>query len=135
MPLAAFFANLAAKRRTPVNRKNVYLFLCVLGIVLPYSQLIPWVLENGLHLGLIFRQLFANRIGGFFGLDVLVSSVALVGFVRTEGHRLGARRLWLPIVGLLTVGVSCALPLFLYLREDALDRIAHEGRGEIGVRA
>jgi len=124
-----------AERRTPVNRKNVYLFLCVLGIVLPYSQLIPWVLENGLHLGLIFRQLFANRIGGFFGLDVMVSSVVLVGFVRTEGHRLRVRRLWLPIVGLLTVGVSCALPLFLYLREDALDRIAHEGRGEIGVRA
>jgi len=118
-----------------VNRKNVYLFLCVLGIALPYSQLIPWVLENGLHLGLIFRQLFANRIGGFFGLDVLVSSVVLVGFVRTEGRRLGVRRLWLPILGLLTVGVSCALPLFLYLREDALDRIAREGRVEIGVRA
>ena len=107
-----------------MNRKNVYLFLCVLGIVLPYSQLIPWVLENGLHLGLIFRQLFANRIGGFFGLDVLVSSVALVGFVRTEGRRLGVRRLWLPILGLLTVGVSCALPLFLYLREGALEGTA-----------
>ena len=104
-----------------MNRKNAYLLLCVLGIVLPYSQLIPWVLENGLHLGLLFRQLFANRIGAFFGLDVLVSSVALVGFLRTEGRRLGLRRLWLPILGLLTVGVSCALPLFLYLREGALE--------------
>jgi len=104
-----------------VKRKNVYLLLCVLGIVLPYLQFIPWVLENGLHLGLVFRQLFANRIGGFFGLDVLVSSVVLVGFVRTEGRRLGVRRLWLPILGLLTVGVSCALPLFLYLREGALE--------------
>ena len=107
-----------------MNRKNVYLFLCVLGILLPYSQLVPWVMENGLHLGLIFRQLFANRIGGFFGLDVLVSSVVLVGFIRTEGRRLGVRQLWLPILGLLTVGVSCALPLFLYLREGALERTA-----------
>ena len=110
-----------AERRNPVNRKNVYLLLCVLGIVIPYSQFIPWVLENGLQLGLLFRQLFANRISAFFGLDVLVSSVVLVGFVRSEGHRLGVRRLWLPILGLLTVGVSCALPVFLYLREGALE--------------
>ena len=98
--------------------------MCVPGIVLPYSQLVPWVLENGLHIGLIFRQLFANRIGGFFGLDVLVSSVALVIFIRTEGRRLQVRRLWLPILGLLAVGVSCALPLFLYLREGALEETA-----------
>jgi hypothetical protein len=48
------------------NRKNVYLLLCVIGIVLPTrnSSLGP---ENGLHLGLIFRQL--SRIAsGFFGL-------------------------------------------------------------------
>jgi len=105
-----------------VNRKNLYLLLCVLGIVLPYSQFIPWVLENGLPLGLLFRELFANRISAFFGLDVLVSSVVVVSFVRTEGRRLGVRRLWLPILVVLTVGVSGALPLFLYLREGALER-------------
>jgi Terpene cyclase DEP1 len=104
-----------------VNRKSIYLFLCALGVALPYSQFIPWLMENGLHIGLLFRQLFANRIGGFFGLDVLVSSVVLVGFIRAEGKRLGVRLLWLPIAGLLTVGVSFALPFFLYLRERALE--------------
>jgi len=29
---------------------------------------------NGLPIGLLVRQLFANRISAFFGLDVLVSS-------------------------------------------------------------
>ena len=116
-----------------MNRKNLYLFLCVLGIVLPYSQFIPWVLENGLHLGLLVRQLFANRISGFFGLDVLVSSVVVVSFVRTEGRRLRVRRLWLPILGLLTVGVSCALPLFLYLREGELERKAGPTGREMGA--
>ncbi|MBI3419847.1 MAG: DUF2834 domain-containing protein [Proteobacteria bacterium] len=104
-----------------MNRKNIYLFLCVLGVVLPYSQFIPWVMENGLHLGLLFRQLFANRISSFFGLDVLVSAVVLIRFVRLEGRRLRVRHLWLPIVGVCAVGVSFALPLFLYLREPALD--------------
>jgi hypothetical protein len=103
-----------------VKQKNVYLFLAILGAALRYSQFIPWVMENGLQLGLLVRQLFANRIGGFFGLDVLVSAVVLVRFVRVEGKRLRMRYLWLPVVSLCTVGVSFALPLFLYLRESAL---------------
>ena len=106
-----------------MNKKNIYLLLCVLGIVLPYSQFIPWVLEHGLNIGLLFRQLFANRISAFFGLDVLVSAVVLVKFVRVEGRRLGMRLLWLPIAGLIAVGVSFGLPLFLYLRERALERL------------
>jgi hypothetical protein len=39
------------------------------------------------------RELFANRIGGFFGLDVLCT---------------------------LLMGVSCGFPLFLYMREPHL---------------
>ena len=106
-----------------MNRKNAYLFLCVLGVVLPYSQFVPWLVENGLNAQLFVRQLFANRIGAFFGWDVLVSGVVLVGFVRSEGKRLGMSLLWLPILGLCTVGVSFGLPLFLYLRERALEGV------------
>jgi len=95
----------------------VYLSLCVLGLLLPYSQFLPFLREHGLDLRLIGEQLFANRISSFFGLDVIVSSVVLWIFVRVEGRRLAMRRRWLPLVALLTVGVSLALPLFLYLRE------------------
>ncbi len=104
-----------------MNRKNIYLFLCILGAAIPYSQFVPWVMENGLHLGLLVRQLFANRISAFFGLDVLVSSAVLLVFMRIEGRQLRLRFRWLPIVGLCAVGVSLALPLFLYLRERALE--------------
>ena len=97
--------------------KHVYLSLCVLGLLLPYSQFLPFLREHGLDLRLIGEQLFANRISSFFGLDVTVSSVVLWIFVRVEGRRLAMRRRWLPLVALLTVGVSLALPLFLYLRE------------------
>jgi hypothetical protein len=97
--------------------RNLYLSLCVLGLLLPYSQFLPFLQEHGLDLRLIVQQLFANRISAFFGLDVIVSSVVLCIFVLVEGRRLGMRRLWLPLVALLTVGVSLALPLFLYLRE------------------
>jgi len=103
--------------------KTVYLILCVLGLVLPYTQFVPWVAANGLDMRLFFRQLFANRIGAFFGMDVLVSAVALMVFARAEGRRLkvGAPARWLTLAAVLSVGVSLGLPLFLYLRERELE--------------
>ena len=107
--------------------RHVYLVFCVLGIVLPYSQFAPWVAEHGLDLPLFVGELFSTRIGGFFGMDVLVSAVVLIVFARREGQRLGMRLIWLPIVAVLVVGVSLGLPLFLYLRQAKLDRAA-DGR-------
>ncbi len=105
-----------------MNRKILYLSLCLLGFALPYSQFIPWVIEHGLDMPLFLRQLFANRISGFFALDVLFSAVTLIGFIRSEGARLKMSRLWLPIASVLLVGVSLGLPLFLYLREREVEK-------------
>jgi len=77
----------------------MYLLLGVPGAVLPYSQFIPWIIEHGPNIELLFRQLFANRISGFFGWDVLVSAMVLVRFVRVEGKRLDMRLLWLQSPG------------------------------------
>jgi len=97
----------------------VYLFLSVLGAVLPYAKFVPWVREHGLNLPLLLTELFSTRIGGFFGLDVILSAVTLLIFIRSEGgHRkMKMRLLWLPVAATCLVGVSCGLPLFLYLRE------------------
>jgi hypothetical protein len=104
--------------------RHVYLVLCVVGILLPCSQFVPWLVEHGLDLSFFFHELFANRIGGFFGLDVIVSSLVLWIFVFAEGRRLGMRRLWLPIIAGLIVGVSLGFPLFLYMRQVHLDKSA-----------
>jgi hypothetical protein len=102
-----------------------YLLLCLLGTLLPCSQFVPWLIEHGLDLPLFFRELFANRIGGFFGLDVFVSTAVLWTFIALEGRRLSVRHLWAPVVASLTVGVSLGLPLFLYLRQVRLERPAY----------
>jgi hypothetical protein len=98
--------------------KHIYLALCILGTILPYSQFVPFLREHGLDVRLIVQQLFVNRISAFFGVDVLVSSVVLWIFVRVEGRRANLRQLWMPLCGLVTVGVSLGLPLFLYQRES-----------------
>ena len=105
-----------------MKRRHRYLALAILGILLPYWQFVPWLFEHGLDLSLFFRELFANRIGAFFAMDVLVSATVLIIFVQVEGRRLGIRGLWVPMVGTLLVGVSFGLPLFLCLRQIQLNR-------------
>jgi len=100
-----------------VQRKTIYLLLCIVGVILPYWQFMPWVAANGLNLHVFFQQLFANRVGGFFGMDVFVSAVALLVFARAERASLAGPLRWLPLLAVLTVGVSLAPPLLLYLRE------------------
>jgi hypothetical protein len=97
--------------------KALYLVLTIVGAVVPYGQFVPWVREHGVDLPLLVAELFSTRIGAFFGLDVIVSAIVLIAFVLHEGRRSRAGPLWLPIAATCLVGVSCGLPLFLYLRE------------------
>ena len=107
--------------------RHFYLICCLLGLVLPYAQLVPWLLEHGLNVALLVRELFANRISAFFAMDVIVSAIVLIWFIQSEGKRLRVRLLWLPTVGTLLVGVSFGLPLFLFLRQVTLDRTTARG--------
>jgi len=99
-----------------MSRKNLYLLLAIMGFLVPYSQFVPWIMQNGLNMRLFFEQMFANRISAFFVADVLVSAVVVCMFAARELRDAGAKR-WLPLLAVLTVGVSLALPLLLYLRE------------------
>ncbi len=104
-----------------MSRKSVYFALFILGTVVPYSSFVPWVMDHGLDISLMVEELFANRISAFFGLDVVVSALVLWVFVAFEGQRSGTRHTWAPIVASLAIGVSAGLPLFLFLRESAIE--------------
>ena|SRR5215813_4728525 len=98
----------------------LYLFLAVLGTVLPYSQFVPWLAAHGLNVRLLFTELFLGRVSAFFGLDAIVSALVLFVFIFHEGTARKMRMLWLPVAATCLIGVSCGLPLFLYLRERQL---------------
>lgn len=98
----------------------LYLVAAILGTVLPLSQFIPFLTAHGFDIPLFFRQLFQTPVSGFFGMDVIVSSFVLWLFVFSEGRRRGMSNLWLYVVCNLAVGVSLALPLFLFFRARRL---------------
>ena len=105
-----------------MNLKSLYLGFCVAGTLLPCWQFLPFLRDHGLNMKAFFEQLFASPVSGFFGMDVIVSSIVLWVFVLTEGRRAGVKPLWAPVAANLAVGVSLGLPLFLYLREKRLER-------------
>jgi hypothetical protein len=102
--------------------KTIYLLLCILGTVLPYSQFLPFLLEHGLNIPLFIEQLFANKISSFFALDLIVSSLVFWVFVFWEGTRLKMPNLWIYVASNLLIGVSLGLPLFLLIRQQHLEK-------------
>ena len=97
----------------------VYLLLCIAGTALPLAQFVPWLSANGLNVPLLLQQATSSNIAAFAWADVLISGLATITLICAEGHRLGMRRLWLPLSSIV-VGPSLALPLFLFLREKHL---------------
>ena len=107
-----------------MRTRSLYLGLCVLGLTLPNASFWPWLARHGFAPRRFIDDLFANGVSSFFGLDVILSALALILFVEIEGRRLGLRRRWMPIAAACLVGVSLGLPLFLYQRQVHLDRAA-----------
>lgn len=100
--------------------KHIYLLLAILGAAIPLYFFSPFVVEHGLDIPLFLQFLFINDVSQFFAADVIVSAVVLVALVIKESKRLEMPEGYLSLLGL-SVGVSCALPLFLYLRERHLE--------------
>ena len=101
--------------------KHLYAALCIIGTILPYTQFVPWIIENGLNISLLVNQIASSRVAAFGWLDAFVSALTLFVLIFTDGRKQRVPHLWLPIVGTLTVGVSLGLPLYLLLQEIRRD--------------
>lgn len=97
--------------------KTFLALMCVLGTLLPYGAFIPWLLEHGPDLLAFYQNGTETAIGRFAWLDVVLSGVVLLVFIRVEGARHRMKHLYLPVLGTCLVGVSLGLPLFLLMRE------------------
>ena len=105
-----------------------YLGLAIIGTLIPYAAFVPWLLQNGLDLPQFYIEAMANPISIFAWLDVIAAAITLLGFIVHDGQKNQVKWRFIAIVGTLSVGVSCGLPLYLYLRER--QRCAEPSRSE-----
>lgn len=109
--------------------KLFYGVMCVLGTLLPWGALVPWLMQYGLDVALLWHMVLESPAAAFAWLDVVVSAIVLIVFIVMEGKRLQIRHLYLPILATCAVGVSLGLPLFLWMRECRLT--AHDGQATL----
>ncbi len=92
--------------------KNLYLVLAIAGAVVPYLFFFQFFNEAGVDLPAFIGALFANGAAGGFTADLLITSLVfwIYIFNRKEGPTP-----WPFVVLNLTIGLSCALPAYLYV--------------------
>ena len=100
-------------------KRKIYAALAVAGFVLPMWQLASFVRDHGLDLRAFVAQTFANHAASTFAFDLLISCVVFWVFVYTSN----LRHRWAYVAMTLFVGLSFALPMFLYARA----RTEHSG--------
>ena len=91
--------------------KNLYLIMAIVGAVVPYLFFIDFFAEAGVGLGTFAGALFVNGAAGGFAADVLISSA--VFWIYLFSRRVGPSP-WIFVALNLSIGLSCALPAYLY---------------------
>lgn len=103
--------------------KPLFLILAIAGSIAPWF----WLLQDPAALlspTLFLQRAFANNVAAALTSDLLISVIAFFCFAWIELKRLAVSRQWILFYVGLTfgVGLSCALPFFLYRREQILEQ-------------
>jgi hypothetical protein len=92
--------------------KNAYLALAIAGTVLPYYFFAQQMSASGADIVGFMALGFANPVAAGFSTDLVISSIVFWVCMFSAGP--DAPRPWVFIAFNLTVGLSCALPAYLY---------------------
>jgi hypothetical protein len=94
----------------------IYLALAVWGAIHPMFFFISWFVENSWSLGAMIDAWGVNKATQGLVWDLTIAAIALTVFVLAE---VWVRRNWLGLLAIpatFCIGVSCGLPLYLFLR-------------------
>ncbi|MFY0692839.1 MAG: DUF2834 domain-containing protein [Paracoccaceae bacterium] len=99
----------------------LYLGLAVWGAIHPMSWFIAWFNENGYDMAAMIDAWHANAATSGLVWDLTIAAVALTLWIIAETW---VRRNWLALIAIpatFCIGVSCGLPLYLFLRTRSVN--------------
>ena len=93
--------------------KKTYLILCILGIILPYYNLINFLKDNDWSMSGFFDLLFSNYAISMISMDLSVAASSFLIFILYKFWK-KPKKLLRYIIPLFLVGFSLSMPLYLY---------------------
>jgi hypothetical protein len=99
--------------------KKIYLVAAKIGAIIPCFFFFQFIQLNGVNLPDFISALFVNGAAGGFSADLLISSFVFWVFMFQQQKISNAPKPWLFIALNLGIGLSCALPAYLYAIETA----------------
>lgn len=94
----------------------VFLALAIWGAIHPMYYFLQWLRENGFDLIAMADAWHANAASSGLVWDLTIAAVALTLWIIAE---VITRRAWINLIAIpatFCIGVSCGLPLYLFLR-------------------
>jgi len=99
-----------------MNCKTLYLILAVLGVAIPCLFFADFIQANGLDMTAFLEAAFANGATGGLTSDLLISSFAFWVVIIEMWRSDKGPAPWAFIILNLLIGLSFALPLYLFMR-------------------
>lgn len=96
--------------------RALYLGLAIWGSIHPMYYFVSWFNEHGWSIMAMVDAWHVNDATSGLVWDLTVAAVALTVFIIAE---VAARRNWIALIAIpatFCIGVSCGLPLYLFLR-------------------
>jgi len=97
--------------------KKLYLLLAIIGAIVPYTYFFQFFQIEGLNIPAFISSLFFNGAVAGSTFDLLIASLIFWLFMFQQVKESDGPKPYLFIVLNLTIGLSCALPAYLYARE------------------
>tara|TARA_Y100000766_G_scaffold227154_1_gene200210 strand:- start:867 stop:1223 length:357 start_codon:yes stop_codon:yes gene_type:complete len=105
--------------------KWVYLFLAILGAILPTLANIEFAKSYGpaFDIQLFIELANNNPASQSLSRDLFIGSTAVFIWIISESKRLEMKNLWIVILTTFTIAFAFSAPLFLYLRELRIEEM------------
>jgi hypothetical protein len=104
-----------------MTKKNIFLILAIIGFIVPYYFFLRLPAENGFNLPSLVQPFFANSFMKGAAMDLTISVIVFWTYAFMEARKLQMKNAWVYALATLLVGLSFALPLFLYFRERKIE--------------
>ncbi len=102
-----------------MKMKTIYLGLAIIGAVVPYVFFAQQMQLTGFSLLEVVAAAFANPVASGFASDLIISSIIFwIVIIRRRNAGNGPRPIIFIVLNLL-IGLSCALPAYLFAHENA----------------